>query len=122
MTINDAISSVDTLKHNTFERSHKIRWLSEVDSMVKREILDTHEGETTGYTGYVSDQPGDTVLLVPEPYDVLYLRWLEAMIDYQNGEYGRFNNAMALFNTSYQSYADYYHRTHRPKGGGAFRL
>ena len=121
MTIDNAINSVDTLKHNTVERDHKIRWLSEVDGMVKREILETHEGEVSKFTGYVLDRPGDTELLVPAPYDALYLRWLEAQIDYHHGEYGKYNNALALFKACYQAYADYYHRNHMPKGGGRFK-
>ena len=122
MTINEAINSVDTLKHNTFERSQKINWLSNLENMIKREILDTHEGDVPAFDGYVSDQPGETVLLAPAPYDAMYLRWLEAQIDYHNGEYGKFNNAMALFDVSYQSYADFYNRNHMPKSKGGFVL
>ena len=121
MTINEAINSVDTLKHNTFEKSQKIAWLSELDWTVKKEILDTHEGEVPDFAGYAADQPGDTELLVPMPYAAMYQRWLEAKIDYHNGEFGKYNNAMALFDVLYQAYAAFYTRNYMPKSKGSFK-
>lgn len=55
-------------------------------------------------------------LLVPAPYDEVYIRWLEAQIDYANGEYGRYNNSMTMFNASYSAFRNYWNRTHMPKG------
>lgn len=118
MKIIDAINRIDSLKHNTYSEADKVQWLSRVDWMVKRHIIDTHEGaEAVEFNGY--DDLTDihmTELLVPAPYDEMYLRWMEAMIDYHNGEYGKYNNAVDMFNTSYESYKSYYNRTHMPKG------
>lgn len=117
MTLIEAISKIDNLKHNTYTHEDKVSWLSRLDHMVKKEILDTHEGgDGTEFSGYDTDSSVETELLVPPPYDELYLRWLEAQIDYCNGEYDRYNNAMEMFNTAYQGYANYYNRTHMPKG------
>jgi hypothetical protein len=66
------------------------------------------------FNGYDENTDGDTVLLVPSPYDEIYLRWLEAMIDYNNGEYDKYNSAIQLYNTMYRGFANYYTRTHRP--------
>lgn len=117
MTLIEAISKIDNLKHNTYTHEDKVSWLSRVDHMVKQEILDTHEGGGGAwFFGYDTQSDVETELLVPAPYDELYLRWLEAQIDYCNGEYDRYNNAMEMFNTAYQGYANYYNRTHMPKG------
>lgn len=117
MTLIEAISKIDNLKHNTFTHEDKVGWLSRLDGMVKTEILDTHEGgEGVWFLGYDTDSDVETVLLVPAPYDEMYLRWLEAQIDYANGEFGRYNNAMELFNTLYRGYSSFYNRTHMPKG------
>ena len=178
MTINEAIDRTDELKHNTYKVSEKIKWLSTVDSMIKRLIINTHEGadkaaaiadyiaqskqareeavreymlryEVTRevaeiavpevkisyqeaeewvlqnrndvmFQGYTEETPGDTVLLVPEPFDQMYLRWMEAQIDYHNAEYSRYNNSISLFNTDFQAYQSYYHRMHKPKGAGSW--
>ena len=116
MKIIEAINSLDALKFNTYSQDDKVQWLSRLDSMVKRQIIDTHEGaEAVSFSGYTADTPTDTVLLVPAPYDEVYLRWMEAQIDYHNGEYDKYNNAMAMFQTAYDGYANYYRRTHMPK-------
>ena len=117
MKIIEAINRVDALKRNTYSQPDKVQWLSRVDQMVKRHIIDTHEGaEAVTFTGYDDATDLDTELLVPAPYDELYLRWMEAMIDFHNGEYGKYNNAVDMFNTSYAAFQNYYNRTHMPKG------
>lgn len=115
MKIIEAITRIDSLKHNTYTQRDKVAWLSELDSMVKKEIIDTHEGEAS-FTGYGDSTDLQTVLLITEPYDKAYLLWLEAQIDYYNGEYDKYNNAMDMFHTAYEGYQKYYNRTHMPKG------
>jgi hypothetical protein len=117
MKIIEAITQIDSLKHNTYSESDKIGWLSRLDAMVKKHVIDTHEGgEDVNFAGYEDDVNTQTELLVPAPYDEVYLRWMEAQIDYYNGEYERYNNAIDLFNTAFEGYKNYYNRTHMPKG------
>ena len=117
MTIMDALYRIDELKPNGYSQTEKIKWLSTLDGMVKSEIIDTHEGgENIVFNGYGEDADLSTELLIPAPYDDIYLRWLEAQIDYNNGEYGKYNNSMAMYNTSYVAYQNYYNRTNMPKG------
>lgn len=117
MTIIEAISTVDALKHNTYTQNDKVQWLSRLDWMVKRHIIDTHEGaDQVAYNGYDDSTDLQTELLVPAPYDEVYLRWMEAQIDYHNGEYGKYNNSVDMFNTVYVGYQNQYNRTHMPIG------
>lgn len=117
MKIIEAISRLDSLKHNTYAPSDKVAWLSRLDAMVKNHIIDTHEGaDEVTFTGYDDTTDLQTELLIPAPYDEVYLRWMEAQIDYTNGEYSKYNNSIDMFHTSYDTYANYYNRTHMPKG------
>ena len=117
MTIIEAISQIDDRKHNTYSQADKIGWLSKLDWMAKRLVIDTHEGsEDVYFDGYDEDSELETVLLIPEPYDEVYLRWLEAHIDYANGEYEKYNNSAEAYNVLWQDYQKYYNRTHMPKG------
>lgn len=119
MKINEAINRLDALKANTYNQPEKIEWLSRVDSMVKKQIIDTHAGgEAVSFSGYTEDTPMETVLLVPAPFDELYLRFMEAQIDYHNHEYEGYNNAIILFNTAFQTYADHYNQHHMPVSHG----
>lgn len=117
MTIIEMITDVDAMKPNGYEQIYKIQWLSHLDGRIKNEIIDTHEGgEDVSFAGYNAETPLDTELIVPHPYDDVYRYWLEAQIDYANGEYAKYNNSMSMFNEAYSAYNRYYHKTHMPKG------
>ena len=117
MTIMEALYRIDELKPNSYSQTEKIKWLSSLDWVIKSEIIDTHESrEEIVFSGYDENANLSTKLLVDAPYDDIYLRWLEAQIDYTNGEYGKYNNSIAMYNTTYTAFANYYNRTHMPKG------
>lgn len=117
MKIIEAINRIDSLKHNTYTNSDKVKWLSRLDSMVKKLIMDDPDGtESVPFDGYDDSTDMQTDLLVEEPFDEIYMRWMEAQIDYYNGEYDRYNNSIEMFNTMYQEYSKYYNRTHMRKG------
>ena len=117
MKIIEAINRIDSLKHNTYTQTDKVKWLSRLDSMVKRLVIDTHEGgEGVAFTGYDDTTDIQTELLIPEPFDEAYLRWMEAQIDYHNGEYDKYNNSIEMFNTYWNNFQNFYNRTHMPKG------
>lgn len=117
MKISEAINRIDTLKFNTYTQSEKVAWLSTIDGTIKREVIDTHEGgEDIVFEGYTDDTPLETELLAPAPYDDLYIKWLEAQIDYANAEYGKYNNSKMAFNTAYTAYESWYNRNHMPLG------
>ena len=117
MTVMEAIGHVDAVKPNGYSQNEKLRWLSVLDGTVKAEIIDTHEGaENVIFAPYGEHTDFLQELLVPAPYDEVYIRWLEAQIDYASGEYGKYNNSIAMYNTAYTAYANHYNRTYMPKG------
>ena len=120
MTIIEAINKIDALKSNTYSQEDKIDWLSRLDLMVKQQIIDTHEGAAgVTFAGYNDNTDLHTVLLVPAPYDEVYLRWLEAQIHYHNDEIDKYNVAITMFNTAYEGFEKYYNRTHMPIATGS---
>lgn len=115
MTIIGAINHIDSVKPNGYSQDDKIRWLSAIDGIVKAEIIDTHEGaESVTSREYDETTPLTQELLIPHPYCDVYIKWLEAQIDYANGEYGKYNNSITMFNSVYSAYEKYYNRTHKP--------
>lgn len=116
MTVLEAITELDNIKPNNYSQAQKIRWLSRLDGRIRAEIIDAHEGEDgAAFAGY-DEESTAAVLLAPAPYDDLYLRWLEAQIDFANNEYAKYNNSAAAFNAAYTDFAGHYHRSHTPKG------
>lgn len=116
MTIIEAINQADALKHNTYSQDQKVKWLSRAESMIKRLIIDTHEGgENVAFEKYDEDTALNTVLIAPEPFDELYIRYLEMQIDYTNGEIERYNGSAAMFHSAFNEFACHYHRGHLPR-------
>lgn len=123
MEIIEAIRGFDEFRHNEIPQSVKVIWLSRLDTTIKREIIDTHEGgEGIEFNGYNEDTDLSTHLLVKEPYDSMYMKWLEAQTDYCNGEIDRYNCSMTQFYSEYKAFADWYNRTHMPKSAGDFKI
>ena len=117
MTIMGAISHIDEVKPNGYSQIDKIRWLSTLDGIVKAEIIDTHEGgKDVPFKGYDEQTPLTQEMLVPYPYDDLYIRWLESQIDYANGEYNKYNNSITVYNKAFADFERAYNRTHMPIG------
>ena len=117
MTIMEAIHRIGAVKPNGYDQSQKIKWLNALDGIIKKEIIDTHEGgDEIQFNGYTDESNLLTELLVPAPYDDIYIRYLEMQIDYANGEYGKYNNSKTMYNEAYSAFQRHYNRTHVPKG------
>lgn len=115
MTIIEAINKIDALKPNNYTQNDKIVWLSLLDGVIAKEIIDAHEkDDSSGFNGYDNTTPLDTELIVCAPYDDLYIKWLEAQIDYCNGEYGKYANSSLMYNAAYTSFERYYNRNNMP--------
>lgn len=118
MTISEAIDLLDVLKANKYTDEQKRGWLTELDGQVYKEIISTHapdENTPESFAGYDAETPGDTVLLVPSPYNDVYMHYLAMKVDLYNTEIINYNNDQQLFNAAYDSYAQYYNRTHMPR-------
>lgn len=123
MTICDAINQIDNLKRNTFSERQKVFWLSRLESMVKRLVIDTHEGgDDITFNGFNEETDINTELIMPEPYDQAYIYWLEAQIHYAYEDIDMYNSAIMMFNTAFEGFKAYYKQNHTPKGAGRFRF
>lgn len=123
MKIIEAINQINSLKPNTYSDKQKIYWLSQLESMVKRLVIDTHEGgESIPFNGFDENTDTETVLFMPEPFSMAYVYWLEAQIHYANEDIDMYNSAIMMFNTSFSEYKADYKRNHVSKGTGRFRF
>lgn len=145
MTVQDAIRTTRTLKPNQYSDEDMTRWLSDLDGQVYRDVIVTHDHrrhrerriyptvyiwphhhkkphhkwpkkpEPQGVLPYFLPKDADRVLLITHPYEDVYIKYLSAQVDYHNGEFDRYNNAMMMFNTIYQAYVNWYNRAHVPR-------
>lgn len=119
MTIREAIDRVDNLLFNTYTDAEKVAWLSRLDERVALLVMGTG---SAGGPWYTKDTETETELLVPSPFDEIYIHWLMAQINYANGEIDKYNNAIALYNAEYEAYEKWHHRNTRPKAPGCWRM
>ena len=122
MTITEAIGQADRLKPNQYTVEQKIRWLSTLDGKVLAEVFQTHEDNPVeSFDGYLNSDPG-TQLMIPFPYDEdVYVTYLQAQIDRENGEIAKYNQSISLFNSNFMTFESYWNRNHKPLGGARFR-
>lgn len=123
MKICEAISQINSLKPNTYSDKQKIYWLSQVESMIKRLVIDTHEGgDQITFDGFNENTSVETQLFMPSPFDMAYIYWLEAQIHYANEDIDMYNSAIMMFNATFSEYNADYKRNHATKGTGRFRF
>lgn len=115
MTVNQAISYVDSIKPNAIPQGMKLRWLSQLEGRIVEEIMlmAPAEGETYVYT---SDDLGSE-LMVNSPHDDIYTWWLQAQIDLANGEYDKAGNTMQMFNATWSGFLRWFCNLYDPANG-----
>lgn len=63
---------------------------------------------------YDAERDMNTTPLAPFPHDGIYQTWLSALIDYHNGEFERYENAMMLYNAQLSAFSDACVRAYMP--------
>lgn len=113
MTINEAIAQVNRTRQNRIPDDVMIRWLSNLDHQIYEEVIKTREGwESVSFMPYGADD-GEKKLLVPPPYDEMYIYKLEASIYYEQREINKYATSMTMFNAVMEQYMKKYSREHR---------
>lgn len=120
MTAEQILSQAEGLGLLGFSREQLGAWLGELEWMMKRELLDTHEG--TAAFVRPGDWAPDRPLTAPEGFERVYLHYLESRADLYNNEVERYNASVRLFNQAWQELAGWFNRNYLPKGEGIWRV
>ncbi len=113
--IREIIERVDASKPNEFDARTKLRWVAELDGVLALDVflLASQELARVNYR-YPEDLESEA--LVDFPFDSLYDAWLEARIDYSNGEYDRYANSMQMYNARYTDFNAWFAKVYNPAG------
>lgn len=57
----------------------------------------------------------ETELIIQEPYDDVYMYYIDQRIAYNNNDIRRYNTASQCFNNAYITFQQWYNRTHKAK-------
>ena len=116
MTIQEALDLTNEMKPSMMQDWKKIRYLSEIEGLIHTELRLKHEHTEEEESLPVYDDTTDrgTALIVPEPYDMVYVYWLMTKIDLMNLEYEKYNADRELFDNAYNTLSDWWTRTRMP--------
>lgn len=116
MTVSELIAYVDSVKPNAFSDSDKLVWLNEIEARIQTEVMLRWQGEMEQYT---LPEDKDTELPLSPPHTAVYRYWLQAMIDFENGEYDKYQNTSGMFNTAWSAFVAWFAESYRPADGYA---
>lgn len=112
MTIIKAIERADTQINNAIPAEEKLRWLSALDGQLYSEVISHYAGAPSTMPSYSYDGDMSTELMVPAPYDELYVDYLVMRIHLAHGDIDRYNAAAALYNNDLKAWQRQYNSTH----------
>ena len=107
-TLQQTLTRIDAICPNAWDETAKLLWLNECESMIQTRILGTAPEQCITYD---ADTDRSTKLLVPAPFDRLYVYYVIAMCDYAAHETAHYADSMMLFNAALDEYAKWYQRT-----------
>lgn len=110
MTVTDTLSQADELRLNTISDEQKAAWVMGLDQQI---------GERIDMDSYVHSWPaGDGELLLPAPYDRVYVLYLCSQIDYYNNETALYGNDKAVYDEAMSEAMAWWRRQHCPDNTG----
>lgn len=120
MKVKECIDKFDELYPNGISEDTKVKWLSDLDKRILIDVIQTHEGGESAVAWDIDNVMAE--MLVPSPYDELYVKYLQMKTDEANQETERYNNSATFFNAYYDDYARWYHRNNRPLRCNGFNI
>ena len=120
MKLQEVLTQIDHVKPNQYDDATLVRWVSGLDGLLYNEIISWHDPQAEkqwdpSVLPYRAAGGMTEELLVPAPYDDIYVKYLCAQVDYHNAEFERYNNSMVMYNMALSAYADWVNRNRKPK-------
>lgn len=132
MTVAGIIEQYNSEFNNQIDDSVKLGWLKKLEQMIINEVINSHahdladnnslnlkvSGSTLHITkagslkDHIDSWDMDTELLVPEPYDDLYIYFLDQRIALRTNDKSKFNAATTMYNNALLQYQQYFNRTY----------
>lgn len=116
MKIKRLVGLLAELTPHAYSDSVVLMWLSQCENSILTDVFLVAPSETAEY-----EEVTEQALLVPHPYDKLYLPYLQAQVAHANQEYDLYANLMALYNAYRYEYAQYIVQGADPGSGDAVR-
>lgn len=117
MIVSEALEKVKERKPNPYDDEMLLEWLNEIEARVQHELMDT---PPEGIFTYSIEKHMERELLLPKPYDVIYIHYIIAMIEWNQQEYDAYNNTTDMLNSIFSDAQKYYNEKYN--GGKRIKL
>ena len=107
----NVIAKADEFKPNTWSEEDKLKWLGELEQTIYQDIVLTHDNP---HNIEYNRTDRDSILIAPDRFSDMYIMWLLAKIDFNNGDITRYNNDNIVFNQQYVEFQNWWNRTYMP--------
>ena len=114
MTARELLTTIDQMRPNAFTDREKLQFLNTIEGRIYTEILNRADGNDLTFIP-ITEGEEERELIVPIPYTDLYIYYMGAMIDFYNGDSGRYNDTVVLYNDAWENFAAYYRENNKPK-------
>ena len=119
MTVAGMIEQINIERPNSVEDSLKMDWLRKCEANLLDAVILLRvplEGERTPeeWQEYLDTFNYDSELILKEPYDDLYIYYIDQRMGLNNNDMKRYNVASRLFDNLFLSYQQKYNREHLP--------
>lgn len=110
MTTNEVLEALARRKPCALDDRELARWVLELEGRLAEELRMGEEGEKRPRSW---PEDGDRELLIPAPYDEVYLLYAQAMAEFTLGEYAAYNNTILLYNEMVKEWRKAWRRGHQ---------
>jgi hypothetical protein len=114
MKVREMLEMIDQMRPNAYSSREKIDMLNTIEGRVYTDILTKAEAFGGTFEPFMEGQE-ERELAVPVPFTDLYLFYLASMIDFYNGDAGRYNDTVVLYNKAWDDFAAFYRENNKPK-------
>ena len=114
MKVREILTMIDQLRPNAYTDKEKIDMLNIIEGRVYTDIMSKAEdGLSWTFIPFEEGQE-ERELVVPAPFTDLYFYYLAMKIDFFNGDAGRYNDSIVMYNRAWDDYAAYYREHNKP--------
>ena len=112
MTVSEAIARAKQMRQGAIDFAQYLKWVNVIEGRVQTEIMNIKLQDIKEYT----KDDGDEQLLIPHPYDEVYIYYLCAMVDFFNEEIDLYMTDSQFFEEKFNDFKRAYSREHGTAG------
>lgn len=115
MTLDECVQRIQEDKPSAYDDERICAWVNELEAQMQSEVLGITDVSLMKQYDITKSADREATLLIPMPFDQkTYIPYIEAQIDYADGEGDRYNNNVNIFNQYYNDFKAWYIEHNRP--------